>query len=188
MANKCCFFLWERTIIQSTKQHKARLNSIQLPFGKFLGGTAHTFTRAAHSMNARSLQAIPCCKGDNKWMIMDGIQLGCCRLNNLHNYLLNYRYNKRENPQILKNSRLFWARSAIFQDNLIRSGFIPFNTRPLGMIPGCDSASCHCGNGKVSILKVPLGSAIPGLNTMLGEPDATHSDLKHAGKSYFFTV
>ena len=61
----------------------------------------------------------------------------------------------------------------------------------LGMhaLSGCDSVSCHCGNGKVSsILKVPLGSAIPGLNTMLGEPDATHSDLKHAGKKLFFPL
>ena len=56
------------------------------------------------------------------------------------------------------------------------------------MISGCDSASCHCGNGKVSILKVPLGSAIPGLNTMLGEPDATHSDLKHTGTEFFLTL
>ena len=55
------------------------------------------------------------------------------------------------------------------------------------MISACDSVSCHCENGKVSIMKVLLGSAIPGLNTVLGEADATHSDLKHAGKSYFFT-
>ena len=45
----------------------------------------------------------------------------------------------------------------------------------------CDSVSYPCGNGKVSALKVLLGSAMPGLNSVLGEP-ATHSGLKHADR------
>ena len=45
----------------------------------------------------------------------------------------------------------------------------------------CDSVSYPGVNGKVSILKVLLGSGMPGLNTVHGEPGATHSDLKHAG-------
>ena len=47
----------------------------------------------------------------------------------------------------------------------------------------CDAAQIlwfcvlPCGNGKVSILKVLLGSAMPGLNTVHREADATHHDL-----------
>ena len=60
----------------------------------------------------------------------------------------------------------------------------------LGMhaLIGCDSVSYPCGKGKVTALKVLLGSAMPGLNTVLGEPDATHSDLKHTGTEFFLTL
>ena len=58
----------------------------------------------------------------------------------------------------------------------------------LGMpaLSGYDSVSYPCGIGKVASLKVLLGSAMPGLNTVLGEPDATHSGLKHTGTVQFF--
>ena len=51
----------------------------------------------------------------------------------------------------------------------------------------CDSVSYPCGNGKVSALKVLLGSAMPGLNSVLGEP-ATHSGLKHTDTEFFHIV
>ena len=60
----------------------------------------------------------------------------------------------------------------------------------LGMhaLSGCDSVSYPCGKGKVSALKVLLGSAMPGLNTVLGEPGATHSDLKQTGTEFFLAL
>ncbi len=50
----------------------------------------------------------------------------------------------------------------------------------LGMhaLSGCDTVSYPCGKGKVSALKVLQESTMPGLYTVLGEPDATHRDLK----------
>ncbi|KAJ3603792.1 hypothetical protein NHX12_028533 [Muraenolepis orangiensis] len=41
-----------------------------------------------------------------------------------------------------------------------------------------------CGKGKASPLKVLPGSTMHCLDTVLGEPDATHSDLKDTGTSY----
>ncbi|CAL8233986.1 unnamed protein product [Boreogadus saida] len=60
----------------------------------------------------------------------------------------------------------------------------------LGMhaLSGCDTASYPCGKGKTSALKVLLGKNIPGLNTVLGEPDATHSDLKDTGTEFFIAL
>ena len=60
----------------------------------------------------------------------------------------------------------------------------------LGMhaLSGCDSVSYPCGKGKVSALNVLLKSARPGLNTVLGEPDATHSDLEHTGTEFFLAL
>ena len=56
----------------------------------------------------------------------------------------------------------------------------------LGMhaLSGCDSVSYSCGKGKVTALKVLLGSAMSGLNTVPAEADATHSDLKHTGTEF----
>ena len=60
----------------------------------------------------------------------------------------------------------------------------------LGMhaLSGCDTASYPCGKGKTSALKVLLGKNICGLNTVLGEPDATHSDLKDTGTEFFIAL
>lgn len=57
----------------------------------------------------------------------------------------------------------------------------------LGMhaLSGCDTASYPCGKGKTSALKVLQGNFIPGLNTVLGETDASHSDLKDVGTEFF---
>ena len=55
-------------------------------------------------------------------------------------------------------------------------------------LSGCDSVSYPCGKGKASALKVLQGSTIPGLDTVLGEPDATHSDLKDTGTAFFLTL
>ena len=60
----------------------------------------------------------------------------------------------------------------------------------LGMhaLLGCDTASYPCGKGKTSAQKVLLGKNIPGLNTVLGEPDATHRDLKDTGTEFFIAL
>ena len=55
----------------------------------------------------------------------------------------------------------------------------------LGMhaLSGCDTASYPCGKGKTSALKV-----LKSLNTVLGEPDATHRDLKDTGTEFFIAL
>ena len=60
----------------------------------------------------------------------------------------------------------------------------------LGMhaLSGYNSVSYHCGNGTVSALKVLLGSAMPGLKSVLVEPDATHNDLKHTRTVLAYTL
>ena len=58
----------------------------------------------------------------------------------------------------------------------------------LHALSGCDTASYPCGKGKTSAVKVLLGKNIPGLNTVLGEPDATHSDLKDTGTKFFIAL
>ncbi len=51
-------------------------------------------------------------------------------------------------------------------------------------LSGCDTVSYPCGKGKTSALKVLKGSSMLGLNTVLGEPDATLSDLKDIGTEF----
>lgn len=47
---------------------------------------------------------------------------------------------------------------------------------------------CSKSEGKTSALKVLLGNTIHGLNTVLGEPDATHNDLKDTGTEFFVVL
>ena len=59
------FLLWEKE--QSPNPLSSRKQGwipSSCHFGKGFWGTTLKFTNAAPSMNARSLQAIPCCKGD----------------------------------------------------------------------------------------------------------------------------
>ncbi|KAJ3588278.1 hypothetical protein NHX12_011871 [Muraenolepis orangiensis] len=60
----------------------------------------------------------------------------------------------------------------------------------LGMhaLSGCDTVSYPCGKGKASPLKVLQGSTMHCLDTVLGEPDATHTDLKDTGTEFFLAL
>ena len=60
----------------------------------------------------------------------------------------------------------------------------------LGMhaLSGCDTTSYPCGKGKTSALNILLENNMPGLNAVLGEPEATNSDLKDTGTEFFVAL
>ena len=55
-------------------------------------------------------------------------------------------------------------------------------------LSGCDTVSYPNGKGKASALKVLLQNDIHGLDTVLGEEDATQHDLMEAGTAFFLTL
>jgi hypothetical protein len=57
----------------------------------------------------------------------------------------------------------------------------------LGMhaLSGCDTVSYPNGKGKLSALKVLNQTDIAGLDSVLGEEDASYSDLMATGKAFF---
>ena len=55
----------------------------------------------------------------------------------------------------------------------------------LHALSGCDTVSYPNGKGKVSALKVLRETEITGLDRVLGEEDATYSDLMETGKTFF---
>ena len=54
-------------------------------------------------------------------------------------------------------------------------------------LSGCDTASYPFGKGKKSSLKL-LEIDIPGLDQVLGQPDATHAQLQEAAYTFFSTL
>ena len=60
----------------------------------------------------------------------------------------------------------------------------------LGMhaLSGCDSVSYPNGKGKVSALKVLNQTNIPGLDSVLGEKDATFHELMTTGTAFFLSL
>ena len=51
-------------------------------------------------------------------------------------------------------------------------------------LSGCDTVSYPCGKGKTSAIKL-LYINIPGLDQVLGQPDATHAQLKATADSFY---
>ncbi|KAJ3606349.1 hypothetical protein NHX12_025870 [Muraenolepis orangiensis] len=55
-------------------------------------------------------------------------------------------------------------------------------------LSGCDTVSYPCGKGKASAPKVLQGTTMHWLDTVLGEPDTTHSDLNDTGTEFFLAL
>ena len=55
------------------------------------------------------------------------------------------------------------------------------------VLSGCDTVSYPCGKGKKSVLKL-LEIDIPCLNQVLGQPGATHAQLKVTADSFFLPL
>ena len=56
------------------------------------------------------------------------------------------------------------------------------------VLSGCDTTSYPHGKGKTTALKVLLDNDIPGLDTVIGEGDATQQDLMETGTAFFLAI